>query len=165
MDRAAVLRWAGFIITIDKIDDRDLSRHLSSLVCQQNTSLQAQTLSYSLCHDLLSLHQHAPPIMSPSDRSHSRTRTSRSRPRNSRDPSAASISQVQSLILPDGTVGEEATQLLQDFVHPRDDVEETLLEEDEVDHTISDDERDNRYLPWWKRPSPLWSVGFCVFPH
>ena len=72
---------------------------------------------------------------------------------------------MQSLILPDGTVGEEATQLLQDFVHPRNDVEETLLEEDEVDHTIGNDERDNRYLPWWKRPSPWWSVGFCVFPY
>jgi len=99
--------------------------------------------------------------MSPS-RDHSTNRVSRSRPRNSRTPSVASIPylpQAESLILPDGAVGEEATELLQDLVYPR---RETLIDEEEED-SPTDNETDNEHatrinLPWWKRPSPLWSV-------
>jgi hypothetical protein len=69
------------------------------------------------------------------------------------------LSQPESLILPDDPVGGEATELLNEFVHPnRHSTEETLIRSDN-NPGASDDEGkvDKKFkLPWWKRPSPLW---------
>ena len=101
-------------------------------------------------------------------RNHSRLgRASRSRPRNSHNSSLASIPylpQVEDLILTDGAVGGEAADLLQDFVHPGHNPEETLTDEEEDTSDDTDGERTARAnLPWWKRPSPLWYVPY-IYP-
>jgi hypothetical protein len=99
-------------------------------------------------------------------RHHSRNRASQSRPRSSRNPSIASVAylpQAESLFIPGGAVSEEATGLLQDFVHPCLNPEDTLIDEEQEpnnDDTDADGERKARAnLPWWKRPSPLWYVS------
>src|ERR1700733_14273922 len=96
-------------------------------------------------------------------RHHSRNRASQSHPRNSHNPSVASVPylpQVESLFIPDGAVSEEATEFLQEFVHPRLNPEDTLIDEEQGpnnDDTDADGERKARAnRPWWKRPSPLW---------
>lgn len=78
--------------------------------------------------------------------------------RSSQDPPASSVSylsQIESLILPDGPLGEETAELLQDFVHPhRHDTEDTLVE-NSVEDTDGERAARNR-LPRWKRPAPWW---------
>jgi hypothetical protein len=71
----------------------------------------------------------------------------------------------EELILPGGTVGEEAVDLLHDFVHPghHHDADATMVDGDEEDELPEDevDARERAKLldkPWWKRPSPWWSV-------
>jgi hypothetical protein len=102
-------------------------------------------------------------------RHHSTNRTSQSRPRNSHNSPVASVPylpQVESLFIPDGAVSEEATELLQEFVHPRLNPEDTLIDEEQGpnnDDTDADGERKARAnLSWWKRPSPLWYVSCSV---
>jgi len=114
-------------------------------------------------------------------RSHSRRPASR--PRASRNSSLASVLYLprnpEALINPDGQIGEDAAELLQEFVHPhRHEIDATLVEEDlqgenlegspeDEDNEDEDDQfeaenaewRQNLLsLPWWRRPSSLWSV-------
>ena len=69
------------------------------------------------------------------------------------------VPQPESLILPDGPVGSEATELLNEFVHPNRHGTEDTLVESYNNEGASDDEGkvDKKFkLPWWKRPSPWW---------
>ncbi|KDR73681.1 hypothetical protein GALMADRAFT_251462 [Galerina marginata CBS 339.88] len=96
---------------------------------------------------------------------HSRERPSHSRPRTSRNTTSSSVPyvpQAESLILPDGPVGQEATELLTEFVHPHHHTaEETLVGSSEGE---SDDDVDKKpKLPWWRRPSPWWILGVIPF--
>jgi hypothetical protein len=92
--------------------------------------------------------------------SHSRERDS-SRPRASRRPiqhDGPYIDDPESLILPDGPVGAEVTELLSEFVHPHEHGQEETL----VGTSDDDDELDTKTKrPWWKKPSPWW----CVLQH
>lgn len=102
----------------------------------------------------------------------SRSRASHSRPRISRHtPSVPYISQVENLILPDGTVGEETAELLNDLAHPgphsplfgdsdfSTDSEPPLSEQTAA---IENGGSSNaKKLPWWKTPSPWWYVITC----
>ncbi|KAL0946702.1 hypothetical protein HGRIS_012889 [Hohenbuehelia grisea] len=84
------------------------------------------------------------------------------RPHGSRNTTASSIpivQQAESLILSDGPVGEEAAELLTDFV--RHHADETLVADDEesmleADADDGDDTDEWAGKPWWKRPSPYW---------
>ena len=82
-----------------------------------------------------------------------------SRPRVSRASSRASLAYLpqggESLILEDGPIGEEATELLQDLVHPH---RHVLIEDEEDDRDESDiaSIEQRKRLPWYKRPSPWW---------
>ncbi|THU77812.1 MFS general substrate transporter [Dendrothele bispora CBS 962.96] len=67
----------------------------------------------------------------------------------------------ENLILVDGAVSEEATELLHDFVHPHHHRAEETLTEPEVGFAPSN-EFEARLLPWWKRPSPWWLI--CMLP-
>lgn len=75
------------------------------------------------------------------------------------------ISQPESLILPDGPIGVEAAELLEEFVNPHQQsrghgLETTLvvtdeptgLEQEDLDLDKGPD------ISWWKRPSPWWYV-------
>ena len=109
-----------------------------------------------------------------------------SRPRASRNSSRASLAYLpqggEDLILPDGPIGEGAAELLQEFVNPHHDRSYTLVEdrEDEASDDASDvaSVEQRKKLPWYKRPSPLWSghhrqldpnpmltnvLGFCLW--
>jgi hypothetical protein len=59
------------------------------------------------------------------------------------------------LILPDGAVGEEAAELLTEFVHPNYHQDEGAIIGLEDDDGNSNDKKAGK-LPWWKRPSPWW---------
>ncbi|KAH9484438.1 putative membrane protein [Psilocybe cubensis] len=89
------------------------------------------------------------------------------RPQQSRTVTSTSqpyVPQPESLILPDGAIGEEAAELLGEFVHPHHIPEETLVGSDDPMEDGSDDELDKRSrLPWWKRPSPWWLLGVLPF--
>jgi hypothetical protein len=79
--------------------------------------------------------------------SHARSRASRHTP-----SSAPYVPQPESLILPDGPVGEEAAELLAELVHHHH--EDTLTpdaDDDDIEDAVA-----RRHLPWWKRPSPWW---------
>lgn len=65
------------------------------------------------------------------------------------------MSSGEDLILPEGQVGEEAAEMLQDFLRPGHRQDETLVDLDEGDLA---DEEERKALPWWKRPSPYWRV-------
>ncbi|TFK36324.1 major facilitator superfamily domain-containing protein [Crucibulum laeve] len=87
-----------------------------------------------------------------------------SRPTNSRhttDSSVPYVPQAESLILPDGPVGEEATELLNEFVHHHHELEDTPIGED----VYQDHEEGDKIAkaPWWKRPSPWWLLGIVPF--
>lgn len=85
-----------------------------------------------------------------------------SRPRTSRNSSrapAAYFGQPEDVVLPEGTLGEEATELLQEFVHPhhRDTlVEEGGTAEDDEVESIAASVEERKTLPWYRRPSALW---------
>ena len=62
-------------------------------------------------------------------------------------------------MLSDGAIGEEASELLQEFVHPHHhDRAEVLVEEHEGE--ADDDDTASleqiKSLPWYKRPNPWW---------
>lgn len=87
-----------------------------------------------------------------------------SRPRASRNSSRASVAYLpqggESLIIPDGPIGEEATELLQEFVNPHHDRSHISEQEDGAGDNASDTAsiEQRKKLPWYKRPSPLWCV-------
>lgn len=93
------------------------------------------------------------PLSSPSRRngSHSRHRESgRGTP-----VGQPYVGQAEELILPDGVVGEETTELLQEFVHPQHRAcatDDTLV----VEMSEEEEQAKMKNLPWWKRPSPWW---------
>lgn len=61
--------------------------------------------------------------------------------------------------MPEGNVGEEAAELLQEFVRPghHHEAEETLIE---ADAEYDEEQAARAKLPWWKRPSPVWCVDY-----
>ncbi|KAK7467283.1 hypothetical protein VKT23_004340 [Stygiomarasmius scandens] len=65
----------------------------------------------------------------------------------------------ESLVLVDGAVSEEATELLHEFVHPHHRQEETLYEPEPVPELVKEE---SQLVPWWKRPSPWWLI--CMLP-
>lgn len=109
-------------------------------------------------------------------RASSRLRPSHSRPHHSRHSSAASGAYLpynpDSLIHPEGQIGESEADLLHDLVHPNHprtrfrDSEDTLEEDDEQlgsPNTPEDLEEEEDYeqmmqRPWYHRPSAWWYV-------
>ncbi|EKM55184.1 uncharacterized protein PHACADRAFT_255634 [Phanerochaete carnosa HHB-10118-sp] len=84
----------------------------------------------------------------------------------SRASSRASLAYLpgggESLLLPDGPIGEEAAELLQEFVHPHhQDRTDDLVDADEGEAGDSDTASLERIksLPWYKRPSPWWLLA------
>ncbi|OAX36681.1 hypothetical protein K503DRAFT_867419, partial [Rhizopogon vinicolor AM-OR11-026] len=77
---------------------------------------------------------------------------------------SAYIPQPEALILPGVPVGEHAPEILHDIVHPHEQTERTLVDQDGSLHLdLEDEEHDKevtawKTLPWWKRPSPYWLV-------
>lgn len=120
----------------------------------------------------MSLH---PPPSSATPKSQSQ---SRSRPRGSRHTSTNSVPYLpqgpEALLFPEGSVSEEAVELLHEFVHPshnrgrdkrRADTEDTVVAEEDETPSEFDDEEDGededgwdalKKRPWYKRPSPAW---------
>ncbi|KAI0780685.1 major facilitator superfamily domain-containing protein [Trametes elegans] len=113
----------------------------------------------------------------PHSPSRSRSRPG-SRPRDSRHTTASSIPLLpqgpEDLIAPGGAIGEEAAELLHEFVHPHHhQAEETLAGEDgpagiaaEVEEEEEDFNHDilwRKKLPWWKRPSAWWFLSYVPF--
>ncbi|KAI9057904.1 MFS general substrate transporter [Trametes sanguinea] len=94
-----------------------------------------------------------------------------SRPRGSRNTTASSVQLLpqgpDDLMVPGGSIGEETAELLHEFVHPHHDSEETLAEEggssDEEEQEYVIDHAWREKLPWWKRPSPWWFLGYVPF--
>ncbi|KAJ3502515.1 hypothetical protein NLJ89_g8854 [Agrocybe chaxingu] len=86
--------------------------------------------------------------------SHAHPRAPRNTTGGSYDP--------ESLILPDGPINEEESEILHGFAHPHHhEAEEALVEsnEDESDDELAQKSR----LPWWKRPSPWWLLAALPF--
>ena len=75
---------------------------------------------------------------------------------------SSSSSSVGNLALLDGvTIAEEHTELPQENLHlRRPDAEHTLICEEDSPDADEDDHAIRAKLPWWKRPSPQWSVLF-----
>ncbi|OJA15920.1 hypothetical protein AZE42_11218 [Rhizopogon vesiculosus] len=77
---------------------------------------------------------------------------------------SAYMPQPEGLILPSVPVGEQAPEILYDIVHPHEQTEHTLVDQDGSFHLdIEDEEHDAevtawKALPWWKRPSPYWLI-------
>ncbi|KAI0333493.1 MFS general substrate transporter [Cubamyces sp. BRFM 1775] len=106
--------------------------------------------------------------------SHSRSRPS-SRPRGSRHTTAASIPLLpqgpDDLMDPGAPIGEEAAELLHEFIHPHHDSEDTLAGEGDALDPDAQQEEDEfeidhawrEKLPWWKRPSPWWFLAYVPF--
>lgn len=71
------------------------------------------------------------------------------------------MQQPESLILPDGAIGAEAAELLEEFVHPpHHGPEATLVGSDtSTGDEFDDDLRKKAKSPWWKKPSPWWYVS------
>ncbi|CDO72941.1 hypothetical protein BN946_scf185002.g126 [Trametes cinnabarina] len=101
---------------------------------------------------------------------------STSRPRGSRNTTASSIPLLlqgpEDLIVPGGSIGEETAELLHEFVHPHHDSEQTLAEDGDAAESDLDEQEEQEYvidhawrekLPWWKRPSPWWFLGYVPF--
>ncbi|KAH9484437.1 putative membrane protein C14C4.07 [Psilocybe cubensis] len=98
--------------------------------------------------------------------SHPRHAPSRKSTKNS---TISFMQQPESLILPDGAIGADAAELLEEFVHPHHPgraylTETTLVESD----TSAGDESDNNSRkevksPWWKKPSPWWLLMLMPF--
>ena len=85
--------------------------------------------------------------------------TSHSRSRHIASSSVPYVPQAESLILPDGAVGEEAAELLTEFVHPSHHQDEGTtigLEDDDGNSDGKLADKKAGKLPWWKRPSPWW---------
>ncbi|GLB34576.1 putative major facilitator superfamily protein [Lyophyllum shimeji] len=66
------------------------------------------------------------------------------------------VFQPESLILPDGPVGEEEAELLEELVHPHRGVPDA-----DADDFLQEQRRKN--LPWWKTPSPWWLLLIVPF--
>ncbi|KAF5369159.1 hypothetical protein D9615_009966 [Tricholomella constricta] len=82
---------------------------------------------------------------------------SRSQSRAHRSPSPGPyVPQPESLILPDGAVGDEAAELLEDLVHPN---HEDL--DADADYRLR--KESHKHLPWWKTPSPWWLLVIVPF--
>ena len=110
------------------------------------------------------------PSREPSPRPHISTRASSrsgygsrapSRPRYSRASSRASLAYVpaggESLLLPEGAIGEEATELLQEFVNPHHHHDRVDVDDDEVDDGSDTASLEHiKSLPWYRRPNPWW---------
>ncbi|KDQ61041.1 hypothetical protein JAAARDRAFT_32037 [Jaapia argillacea MUCL 33604] len=108
-------------------------------------------------------------------RDNSRSRSASRRPVGTRHASAQSIPYLPDgpadLLLPEGQVGEEAAELLHEFIHPHHHpVEETLPEDGPPpgdDGPLgSSDQAElevRKNLPWWKRPSPYWFITTVPF--
>jgi len=89
-----------------------------------------------------------------------------SRSRRTEPSSVPYVPQAESLILPDGVVGEEVAELLTEFDHPNHHQDENTIIglEDDVgnsDDRLADNEAEK--VPWWKRPSPWWSVSYLAW--
>lgn len=76
----------------------------------------------------------------------------------------------EDLIIPEGPVGEEATELLQGFVHPHHHADYTLVEDEEDEEPPNEADalaaqalEERRGMVWWKRPSPYWQVVTRLF--
>lgn len=92
--------------------------------------------------------------------------TSHSRSRHIASSSVPYVPQAESLILPDGAVGEEAAELLNEFVHPNHHHDEGTIIGLEDDDGNSDDNLTDKKagkLPWWKKPSPWWLLAIMPF--
>ncbi len=77
---------------------------------------------------------------------------------NATASSRSYLDDPESLILPDGPVSGEATELLAEFVHPHHHApEETLVGSSDGEDDDEPDAKARR--PWWKRPSPWWYVS------
>ncbi|THG94666.1 hypothetical protein EW026_g6843 [Hermanssonia centrifuga] len=92
-----------------------------------------------------------------------------SRARGSRNSSRASLAYLpqgpEDLLLTEGAIGEEAAELLQEFVHPHQhEAEHIDVEEDESDvaSDVASTELRKEVL-WYKRPSPLWFLLLIPF--
>ncbi|KZT09660.1 MFS general substrate transporter [Laetiporus sulphureus 93-53] len=101
------------------------------------------------------------------------------RPRASRNSSLVSVPYLpdnpDALVNPDGQIGDEAAELLHEFVHPhRHDSDETLTADEEpreeADGSLENDDlleeavlEWRQSLPWWKRPSPWWFIFLVPF--
>ncbi|KAI0699674.1 major facilitator superfamily domain-containing protein [Cytidiella melzeri] len=96
-----------------------------------------------------------------------------SRPRNSRNSSRASLAYLPqdaaSLALPEGAIGAEVTELLNDFVHPHNTLDNRLFGDEPPTPEIDEDDEDTvsleirKKLPWHKRPSAVWFLIIAPF--
>lgn len=64
---------------------------------------------------------------------------------------SAVIPLPQDLALPDGAIGDQTAELMQDLVNPHHHSEATLIAEEPV---YNEDEWSG--LPWWGRPNAMW---------
>jgi len=78
------------------------------------------------------------------------------------------VPEAREVILSNGPVGEEVSELLDEFVHPhRHGTEETLFELNGNEGASDDEGKVSKKvkLPWWKRPSPWWyGYHFFLYP-
>ncbi|TCD62170.1 hypothetical protein EIP91_007253 [Steccherinum ochraceum] len=96
-----------------------------------------------------------------------------SRPRHSRNASSEASFRYttgapESMVLPDGQINEETVELLQEFVHPHHEAEETLADGGELaeDMDFAQLAEARKLLPWYRRPSSWWFLailGFSAF--
>ncbi|KAI0362392.1 MFS general substrate transporter [Trametes cingulata] len=137
------------------------------LLCCASLFANAATMSRPTSRDVSLLRQDSRPGSRPG-----------SRPRGSRHTTASSIALLpqgpDDLMVPGGSVGEEAAELLHEFVHPHHhESEETLAEEggpsgasageNEEEEPFKVDREWRKKLPWWKRPSPWWFLAYVPF--
>jgi hypothetical protein len=73
---------------------------------------------------------------------------------SSRPTSTPYVPQPESLILPDGPIGEEAAELLTDLLHPHPSLVHDHDNEDDIKHEA---------LPWYRTPSALWLLIILPF--
>ncbi|KAG1756634.1 major facilitator superfamily domain-containing protein [Suillus paluster] len=77
---------------------------------------------------------------------------------------SAYIPQPEELVLPGGSVGEQATEIPHGMAHPPPQSERILVDQggsfqlDREDEAHDEEVTAWKVLPWWKRPSPYWLV-------